>query len=287
MWLLDRIEALASANAAEPAVTTTARLADALAADADAVAVAQDLGGTGSDLVALVTALVTSAGVPYLAAWRYTDSGLRTRAAWERTWDLQRTEDALAARTALPEDDPQHLSEAEHAVARKEAGVDRIPVPPKYAKTDFRTATAWTLRGKLDVPKERFVLYPGTRAGADTSPVVGWAGWDHLQQARALAGQYTARKDAGAEDTELVPLLAGVAELVPWLLQWHDQPDPTFGERMGQFFAGFVAAEAAALGVTGDDLAAWRPPAPTRGQRTARGMSKPREPWYHVDGWRR
>ncbi|MGI8874247.1 MAG: DUF7008 domain-containing protein, partial [Egibacteraceae bacterium] len=76
--------------------------------------------------------------------------------------------------------------------------------------------------------------------------------------------QYTARKDAGAEDTELVPLLAGVAELVPWLLQWHDRPDPTFGERMGQFFAGFVASERAALGVTRDDLAAWRPPAATR-----------------------
>lgn len=210
---------------------------------------------------------MTSAGVPYLAAWRLTDSGLRKRKAWERTWDLQRTEDALAARMELPEDDPRHLSEAEHAVARKEAGVDRIPVPPKYAKADFRTTTAWNLRGKLDVPKERFVLYPGTRAGADTSPVVGWAGWDHLRQARALAGYYAMRKDRGAEVDELKLLLAGVAELVPWLLQWHDEPDPVFGERMGQFFAGFVATEAAALGVTGEGLAAWRPPTPTRGRR--------------------
>ncbi len=266
-WLLDRIEALASAGAAEPAVTTCARLADALAKDADAVAVAQDLGGAGVDLVALVTELVTSAGAPFLAAWRLTDSGLRKRAAWDRTWDLQRTEDALAARMELPEGDPRRLSEAEHTVARKEAGVDTIPVPPKYAKADFRSGVTWTLRGKLDVGKERFVLYPATLAGADTSPVVGWAGWDHLQQARALAGHYTARKDAGAEATELVPLLAGVAELVPWLLQWHDEPDPTFGERMGQFFAGFVATEAASLGVTRGDLAGWRPPAPARGRR--------------------
>jgi hypothetical protein len=150
---------------------------------------------------------------------------LRKRAAWERTWALQRIEDALEARTQLAEDDPQHLSEAEHAVALKEAGVDKIPVPPKYAKVDFRSGATWTLRGKLDVPKERFVAYPGTRAGADTSPVVGWAGWDHLQ------------------------------------------PDAVFGERMGQFFDAFVATEAAALGVTREDLAGWRPPAPTRGRR--------------------
>jgi hypothetical protein len=43
-WLLDRIEALASAAADEPAVTTCARLADALAKDKDAVEVARDLG---------------------------------------------------------------------------------------------------------------------------------------------------------------------------------------------------------------------------------------------------
>jgi hypothetical protein len=96
---------------------------------------------------------------------------------------------------------------------------------------------------------------------------VGWAGWDHLQQARALAGHYSARKAAGAEAEELVPLLDGVDELVPWLLQWHDEPDAVFGERMGQFFDAFVATEAAALGVTREDLAGWRPPAPTRGRR--------------------
>lgn len=266
-WLLDRIEALASADAAEPAVTTCARLADALAGDPDAVQVAQDLRGGSADLVAVVTDLVAAAAVPYLAAWRHTDSGLRIRAAWESTWDLQRVEDALEARTRLPDDDPQHLSDAEHAVARKDAGVDKIPVPPKYGKGDFRSATVWTLRGKLDVPKERFVAYPATLAGGDASPVVGWAGWDHLAQARALAGHSTTRKDDGAEDTELVPLLAGVAELVPWLQQWHDDPDPVYGERMGQFFAAFVASEAAALGVTGDELRAWRPPSTTRGRR--------------------
>jgi len=266
-WLLDRIEELLKSGAEEPAVTTCARLADRLGTDREAVEVAQDLAGLGVDLVALVTELVQSAGVPYLAALRHTESGMRTRAAWERTWDLQRIEDQLEARTKLPTDHPQHLSEAEHAVARKDAGVDAIPVPPKYKDGDFRSKVTWRLRGKLDVPKERFVLYPQTRVGADRSPVVGWAGWDHLAQARALAAHYTRRKEEGAELDELTPLLAGVAELLPWLLQWHDEPDLVYGERMGQFFAGFLDTERASLGLPADALRGWRPPAPTRGRR--------------------
>jgi hypothetical protein len=256
LWLLDRLEAWASeAEGEDPQPTTVARLADRLSADAEARQVAQDLAGVGADLVKLVDRLVRSAGVPYLAAYRLKTSGLRKRAAWERTWELQRVEDAIDARTALPNDHSQHLSEAEAKVARKEAGVDRIPVPPKYTSSDYRDSTTWRLRGKLDVPKERFVLYLDTRIGADATLVVGWAGWDHLEQARALAGLYTARSRDGAERGERARLLAGIAELVPWLLQWHDEPDPVYGERMGQTFDGFVTAECAALGLTRDDLA--------------------------------
>jgi hypothetical protein len=259
-WLLDRLEGWASAGDGEdPQPTTVARLADRLAADAEARQVAQDLAGVGADLVKLVDRLVRSAGVPYLAAYRLQPAGLRKRAAWERTWELQRVEDAIDARTSLPDDHPQHLSEAEAKVARKEAGVERIPVPPKYSSSDYRDTTTWRLRGKLDVPKERFVLYLDTRIGADATLVVGWAGWDHLEQARALAGLYTARSRDGAERGERARLLAGIAELVPWLKQWHDEPDPVYGERMGQTFDGFVTAECAAFGLTRDDLAGETP----------------------------
>jgi hypothetical protein len=259
-WLLDRIEALLSVvDPTEPEATTVARLADRLWQDDDARAVAEDLGGTGVDPVKLVGKLVADAGVPYLAALRLKESGLRTREAWERTWELQRTEDALDTRAVLPADHPDHLDADELAVAKKQAVVEKIPVPPKYKSPDFRDTASWRLRGKLDVPKERFVLYPRTHVGADTSMVVGWAGWDHLQQLRALAGLYTTRKHDGAETPELTPLLAGMAELLPWVLQWHDDPDPVFGDRMGQYFTGFLDTERAALGLTTDDLTAWRP----------------------------
>ena len=48
----------------------------------------------------------------------------------------------------------------------------------------------------------------------------------------------------------LIPLLAGLAELLPWLKQWHNEPDPALGERMGDYFEGFVQDEARAMGVT-------------------------------------
>lgn len=259
-WLLDRFESyLVVTSPDNPQPTTVARLADRLHADDDARQVADDLAGVGADLTKLVDRLVRSAGVSYLAAHRFKPSGLRKRAVWERTWELQRAEDAIDARAELPANHDDHLDASEVAGAKRDARVDRIAPPPPYARGDFRDATTWTLRGKLDMPKERFVLYPQTRLGADASLVVGWAGWDHLQEARALAAIYTARQQDGAEPAELGRLLAGLWELVPWLKQWHDEPDPTYGERMGQFFAAYVQTETDSLGLTLDDLVGERP----------------------------
>jgi|GEM_PF-6497908 len=39
-----------------------------------------------------------------------------------------------------------------------------IPVPPKHTTKEFKSATNWGLRGKLDVPKERWVSFPGAEA---------------------------------------------------------------------------------------------------------------------------
>ncbi|MBL0197138.1 MAG: hypothetical protein IPQ09_23495 [Myxococcales bacterium] len=50
-----------------------------------------------------------------------------------------------------------------------------LEVPPAYGSGDFVRTEYWQLRGKLDVPKERFVAFtevPG-RSGPDAH---GWAG---------------------------------------------------------------------------------------------------------------
>ena len=74
---------------------------------------------------------------------------------------------------------------------RKQEEIGDIPPPPKYTSADFQNAACWRLRGPLDVPKERFISYPFCSRDADPALVIGWAGWDPLQQARALAAWYT------------------------------------------------------------------------------------------------
>ena len=291
-WLLDRLEAprLWPASDEQPAqLVSVRRLADAVAHDADFLQVAELYAGqAGFDLLRLVQELVAAESVPFLPVLRYTETGLRKRAQWQDTWTLQRQEDAIDAqviadnaeawRAELTEQaraqfgsatltDAQAWIEQQLAaeIARqqqedKDAQIGPIPVPPKYQSRDFLKADFWRLRGGLDVPKERWISYPGCERGADGTPPLAWAGWTPLQQATALAGYLLDMKDnEGWEPARLQPLLAGLLELVPWLQQWHNTLDPVYGERMGDYFAGFVADQARALGFTLEDLRAWRP----------------------------
>ena len=249
--LLDRLEALHLWPAEPdhpPQLTTVNRLAEAVHSDAGFMQIAELYAGhSGFDVTQVVAELVAGESVPFLPVLRYTDTGLRKRAQWEDTWALQRRQDAGEK-------------------------VGKIPVPPKYQSKDFLKADFWRLRGGLDVPKERWVSYPGCERGADTSLPIAWAGWNHLQQATALAAYYLEMKEnEGWEPVRLQPLLAGLLELVPWLEQWHNEIDSAYGERMGTYYRGFVNEEARALGFTLDDLRAWKPvvTAAKRGRKKA------------------
>ena len=57
-------------------------------------------GHAGFDVHALVAELVEAESVPFLPVLRYKASGLRKREIWERTWELQRREDAIDAEVA-------------------------------------------------------------------------------------------------------------------------------------------------------------------------------------------
>lgn len=261
-WLLDRLEATAKVGAGETAVmTTTNKLADRMRADADFMQVAKLYAGRADfDVAALLAELVTGEAVPLLPVLRYSEAGLRKRAEWERTWDLQRREDAVDAETA---------DESERR-RRKTAEIGDIPVPPKYKSTDFQKTDFWRLRGGLDVPKERFVSFPHCSRDADGSLLIAWAGLNPLQLGTAIATGYLDMKDReGWEAERLKPLLAGIAELVPWIKQWHNDPDAEHGTRMGDYLDGFVDEEARGLGLTREAVVAWQPPATTvrRGRR--------------------
>lgn len=227
-----------------PTPRSVAQLADSLRNDEVLVELAEVLTGNGEpDLVAVISSLAPTEAVPYLAAYRYKPSGLEKFREWQKVWDLQRREDAGEKVT--------------------------IPVPPKYSTADFAKVEYWKARGKLDVPKERFILYPGVGREGDSTPVLGWAGWNHRDQAVALVREVMTQQALGAPDEALVPLVAGLVELEPWLHQWHTELEPQFGTSAAQAVTGQIDQLLARLQKTREDVNAWRPPAATRGRRRA------------------
>lgn len=246
-WLLDRMENRDYwfDENGQPAILTLARLTDVLSRDDDFVSVAK-LYAPRKELSKVVAEMITDEHVPFLSALRYKPSGLRKRADWEGVWDLQRKEDAA----------PDELA--------KRKIRDSIPVPPKYTSADFLRLSYWKARGKLDVPKERFISYGQTNAA--TPELYGWAGWDHREQAQALATYFT---NTALSTEEITPFLAGLLELQPWLSQWHNEFDMLFSGSPADFFAGYRQQKQGEHGLTDDDLRDWRPPAATRGRRAA------------------
>ncbi|ACU95595.1 hypothetical protein Svir_05210 [Saccharomonospora viridis DSM 43017] len=256
-WLLDRCERRdlwfgLRDGFSQPRTLTVNQLADQFRDDADMHAVAalyasDHLGKPDLPLARVLETIIADQHVPYLAALRYKDSGLRKRAQWEQVWEKQREEDRTGQRLD-------------------------IPVPPKYTSADFRKTSYWTHRGKLDVPKERFISYPDASPDADPSLLLGWAGWDHKDQAQALVNLINDRTaDAGWETERLTPLLAGLAEVMPWVRQWHGEYDEEWEGVPADEYQAFLDEQRTKHQLTEDDLKNWRP-APTR--RGRRGTAK-------------
>ncbi|MET8974379.1 BREX-2 system adenine-specific DNA-methyltransferase PglX [Streptomyces sp. NPDC004539] len=237
-WLLDQVEAHELwYQEDKPTILTRAQLTSALELNEDFTSVAK-LYEPHKEVATVIADLLTDEHVPFLASLRYKPIGLKKRADWERVWNLQRQEDAAP-------DEPS-----------KRRIRDSIPVPPKYALTDFLKPSYWRARGKLDVPKERFISY-STGPISGTPDLFGWAGWDHREQAQALSTYFTNHDELSTE--QMTPLLAGLLELQPWLTQWHNEFDALYGGSPAAFFAGYRATKQGELGLTDDDLRAWRP----------------------------
>lgn len=239
--ILDRLEEPALWRDSQgPVMRSVAELADLLRADSVLRALVQALTENAEpDLASVIGGLVPEEMVPFVAAYRLKPPGLEKYRAWQSLWDLQRREDL-----------------------GKDAS---IVLPANYVKADFVEGSFWKARGKFDVPKERFISYPGVGRGVDASPVLGWAGWSHRDQALALA-----RELPGQQDAALVPLIAGLVELEPWLTQWHSEIEPAFAASPAAVIAGVVDQYLARMETTRDQVTAWTPPAATRGRKASR-----------------
>ncbi len=266
-WLLDRLES--PAYWPELRLATVRTLAERAATDTDFHQVAARYAGhQGIDLASLVAALVEAEGVPALPAQRYKPSGLAKRADWERTWELQRREDEIDAEVATTTIRSEDETEADYAARlraeqqrrKQEALGDLAPPPPKYRSADFRKPAWWRLRGALDVPKERFVSFPQMSRDTDPTLLVGWAGWTALELCWAVAAYCTeVTEQDGWPPERLTPLLAVLQENLPWLKQWHNEIDPEYNQRLGDFFETFLHSQLADLGLTESDLRSWTP----------------------------
>jgi hypothetical protein len=168
------------------------------------------------------------------------ETGLRKYARWEHVWELQRKEDEQSA-------------------------LIDVATPPRFTSADFLRADYWRHRGKLNVPKEHFIRYFGGPPSGE--PAFGWAGWDHLERAYALTWLIEESRSQHLIPVEAeVPLLAGLAELLPWLRQWHAEVDPETGQSPADAFAGYLESALIKRGLSQDDLRNWRPPKSRRGR---------------------
>ncbi|WP_406492526.1 BREX-2 system adenine-specific DNA-methyltransferase PglX [Streptomyces sp. NBC_01604] len=254
-WLLDRCEDPVfwfslREGVKQPHTLTVNQLADALSSDADFSAVAalyasDHLNKPDLPLGQVLADVIADEHVPYLAAMRYKDSGLRRREQWEDVWEQQREEDRTGQRLD-------------------------IPVPPKYSSADFLKTSYWSNRGKLDVPKERFISYLEAGPDADPTLLLGWAGWDHKDQAQALINLIEDRTEQSGWDTErLTPLLAGLHEVMPWVRQWHGEYDAEWESVPAEDCDAFLDEQLGKHRLSAADLKAWRPVKRARGRKAA------------------
>jgi hypothetical protein len=176
----------------------------------------------------------------------YKPAGLVKREAWERTWADQRREDA--GENVTPE------------------------MPPGYGNADFLKTEYWQLRGKLDVPKERFIAFtevPG-RSGAET--LYGWAGWTPLQRLKAILAIDEELEDGGIPLADRAGLLDSAWRLLPDVAR----EDSAAAARLKAELQALVGPE----GPSREMVEAWGkrfPPPTTRGARTRRAAARREE----------
>lgn len=230
LWLLERLEDLFDRSSvgqlSEPKAYRLEEVVAALSRDARVPTVAGLWTGQGSavDISVVVDALLNANALADNPMRIYSEGGLRKLAAWKRVWRLQDQDDAwtVAAKAARARGEavpPRRLSDVECP----ENAVDDIPLPPKFEADDFTRTDYFSIRGKLDVPRERFVSF-----GELAPRRFGWNGWRDRQRALAQVDAFTlAENDAQnplppptTDDPRRCGVTIGLWESLPDVRRW-------------------------------------------------------------------
>jgi hypothetical protein len=204
-WLLDRLEDLFADGGplAEPEPYRLEAVVQAWREDPRVRAVAAiHVGDNDVDLSVLAEQLLRAEGVPDNIFRVYTDEGLRKLRKWQEIWRLQDREDA--------------------------GETVKIPKPPEFKKGDFIKEAVYKIRGKLNVPRERFIVFN------DLTPArYGWNGWRDTPRALAQLEVFTQVESdpiaplprPSTDDPRRCGATVGLWESLPDVKRWGDAED--------------------------------------------------------------
>ena len=127
-----------------------------------------------------------------------------------------------------------------------------IAVPPKYKPADFRARSA-TGASAASSTCPRSGSSP-TRARAPTPTPrccsAGPAGTTRTRPRRWSTSSTTARPSQAGTTTRVTPLLAGLAEVLPWVHQWHGEYDDDWGGIPAEEYQAYLDEQRTQRGMT-------------------------------------